>query len=229
MLRRLILWLIAAGFLAYVFLFAPPLRVNLLEPVQTLLRGQLPSINPVTISLFSMIGIWLLIYSCLIFPDGRMQKLPAWAFMLAAIASGFLALVPYLALREPNQQFSGEKDAWLKWLDSPATGLILTGSTLFLLGFAVFLGDWGAFVQVFRSDKFIHAMTLAFFILCLLFPYPTLLSDDMARRGLRSDSMLFWVVALIPLFGPLLYLCIRPPLLMFRSKSPEYSGSGLGQ
>lgn len=229
MLRRLILWTIAIGFLAYVFLLSPPLTVNLLEPLQTLLKGQIPSLNPVTISLFSMIGIWLLIYSCLIFPDGRMQKLSAWAFMLASVASGFLALIPYLALREPNQQFSGEKDIWLKWLDSPVTGLILTLSTLFLLGFALFFGDWGAFVQTFNSDRFIHAMTIAFFILCLLFPYPTLLSDDMARRGLSTDSPLFAVVAFVPLFGPLLYLCIRPPLLMFRNKSAEYSGSGFGQ
>ncbi len=229
MLRRLILWLIELGFLAYVFLFAPPLRVNLLEPVQMLLKGQIPAINPVTISLFSMIGIWLLIYSCLIFPDGRMQKLPAWAFMLGSVGTGFLSLVPYLALREPNQQFSGEKDAWLKWLDSPIMGLILTGSTLFLLGFALFFGDWGAFAQVFQSDRFIHAMTLAFGVLCLLFPYPTLLTDDMARRGLRHDSQLYGLVAFIPLFGPLLYLCIRPPLLMFRAKSPEYSGSGLNR
>lgn len=229
MLRRLTLWLIEIGFLVYVFGFAPPLRVNLLEPVQSLLRGQLPTINPVTIALFSMIGIWLLIYSCLVFPDGRMQKLPAWAFMLGSVATGILTLIPYLALREPNQEFSGDKDTWLNWLDSPVTGLILTASTLFLLGFALFFGDWGAFVQTFRSDRFIHAMTLAFFILCLLFPYPTLLSDDMARRGLRSDSPLFSLVAYLPLFGPLLYLCIRPPLLMFRHKSPEYFGSGLSR
>ncbi|WP_088891342.1 hypothetical protein [Leptolyngbya ohadii] len=227
MLRRGFLWLIEIGFPVYVFLFAPPLRVNLLEPFQTLLEGQIPSINPVTIALFSMIGIWILIYSCLTFPDGRMQKLPAWAFMIGSAATGILSLIPYLALREPNQQFSGEKDTWIKWLDSPAAGLILTVSTLFLLGFAVIFGDWSAFVQVFRSDRFIHAMTLAFFIFCLLFPYPTLLSDDMARRGLRSDSQLFWIVALVPLFGPLLYLCIRPPLLMSRSQTREYSGSGI--
>jgi hypothetical protein len=46
--------------------------------------------------------------------------------------------------------------------------------------------------------------------LCLLFP--TLLGDDMARRGLKNSSV-FWAVALVPLVGSLLYLCLRPQLL----------------
>jgi len=33
----------------------------------------------------------------------------------------------------------------------------------------------------------------------------------MARRGINNPA-LFWTVALIPLFGPLAYLCLRPPL-----------------
>lgn len=33
----------------------------------------------------------------------------------------------------------------------------------------------------------------------------------MARRGLKNPQ-LFWLTALIPLFGPLIYLCLRPPL-----------------
>ncbi len=212
--RKLVLWLLWLGFIVYVFLFTPPLQPDTLQPLQTLLAGQLPRINPVIISLFSMVGIWLLIYSCLIFADGKMQKLPAWVFMLASVATGTVALIPYLALREPNQSFSGRKDTLLEVLDTRSTGVILTISTLILLAFAVFFGDWSAFGREFQTNRFIHAMSLAFGLFCLLFPYPTLLSDDMARRGLTSNSQLFWFVALVPLFGPLLYLCLRPGLLV---------------
>jgi hypothetical protein len=38
-----------------------------------------------------------------------------------------------------------------------------------------------------------------------------LLGDDMARRGWKNPQM-FWLIALIPLVGPLIYLCVRPPL-----------------
>lgn len=215
--RRGILWLLWLGFIVYVLLFAPPLQPDTFQPIQTLLSGQIPQINPVVVSLFSLVGIWLLIYSCLIFPDGRMQKLPAWAFMLASAGTGVLALIPYLALREPNQQFSGAKDGWLEWLESPLTGVILTISTIALLGYALIFGDWSAFVHEFLTNRFVHAMSLAFCLFYLLFPYPTLLNDDMARRGLNSDSQLFRLIAFIPLFGPLAYLCLRPPLLAFRT------------
>lgn len=215
--RKLVLWLVWFGFIVYVLLFAPPLKPDTFQPIQTLLAGQIPGINPVIVSLFNLVGIWLLIYSCLVFTDGRMQKLPAWAFMLASAGLGVIALIPYLALREPNQSFSGVKDAWIELLESPLTGVILTLSTLFLLAYALLFGDWSAFVQEFQTNRFIHAMSLAFCLFGLLFPFPTLLSDDMARRGLTSNSQLFWLVALIPLFGPLAYLCLRPRLLESRA------------
>lgn len=199
--RQLGLWMVWVGFIFYVFVFAPPF-----------LAGQPWLLNPVVISLFSMVGIWLLIYSCLLFIDGRMQRLPAWAFLLTGAATGVLGLIPYLALREPNQTFNGTQDGWLKWLDARSTGILLTISTLVLLGFAISFGDWSEYARSFQTNGFIHAMSLAFCLFALLFPYPTLLSDDMARRGLSSSSQFFWVVALIPLFGSLAYLCLRPPL-----------------
>lgn len=215
--RKAILWFVWFGFIIYVLLFAPPLQPDTFQPVQTLLAGKLPTINPIVVSLFSLIGIWILIYSCLIFPDGRMQKLPAWAFILASAGTGVLALIPYLALREPNQQFSGAKDVGLELLESSTTGIILTISTLGLLFYALFFGDWSTFGHDFLTDRFIHAMSLAFCLFCLLFPVPTLLSDDMARRGLSNDSQFFQLVAFVPLFGPLAYLCLRPSLLAFRT------------
>lgn len=213
MARSLGLWLIWVGFIAYVLLLAPPLQLDTLQPLQTLLSGKIPLINPVLISLFSLVGIWISIYSCLMFADGRMQRLSAWAFVLASLGTGILALIPYLALREPNQQFTGQKDPWLALLDSRSTGVILSLSTFVLLGFALIFGDWAAFWQEFLTNRFVHGMSLALCLFALLFPYPTLLRDDMARRGLTHESQLFWLTAFMPLLGPLVYLCLRPPLL----------------
>jgi hypothetical protein len=211
--RRLGLGLIGVGFILYVVVFAPPF-----------FGGQPWLLNPIVIAVFSMVGIWLLIYSCLVFADGRMQRLPAWAFLGAAIATGILGLIPYLALREPNQAFQGTKDWWLSWLDARSTGVLLAISTSGILGFGIVFGDWNEFARSFQTNGFIHAMTLAVCLFALLFPYPTLLSDDMARRGLMSDSQFFWVVALIPLFGPLLYVCLRPPLLTSKTALHDWGG-----
>jgi len=216
MMRSRILWLIWVGFIVYLFFLAPPIQTDPFEPLRSLLSGQFPTINPVTIALFSLIGIWLMIYSCLVFPDGRTQNLPVWLFMLASLATGVFALIPYLALRRPNQSFSGSKNPWIASLDSQVTGIILSVSTLILILFAVVWGNWAEFAHELTTNRFFHGMSLAFCLLCLLFPYPTLLQDDMARRGLTTDSQLFGITVWLPLLGPLIYLCLRPTLLAFR-------------
>lgn len=209
--RKIALWSLWAGFIAYVLLLAPPLNLQeTLTLLKKLLTGQWADINPIILSLFALIGVWLQIYSCVLFFDGRMQKIPFWPFALASVGTGVIGLIPYLALREANQEFSGRKDAFLKLLDSRSTGVILALFTVGLLAFGLLAGDWGDFIQQFQDARFINGMSLAFCLFCLLFP--TVLGDDMARRGFLSNSQLFWVVALVPLLGPLGYLCWRPRL-----------------
>lgn len=211
MVRKITLWLIWAGFIAYVLLLAPPLHLQeTLTLLKNLLTVQWTKINPIILSLFSLIGVWIQIYSCVLFFDGRMQKIPFWPFALASLGAGVIGLIPYLALREANQEFSGNKDGLLKLLDSRSTGVILTVFTLGLLVFGFLAGDWGDFIDQFQGDRFINGMSLAFCLFCLLFP--TVLGDDLARRGFLSNSQLFWIIALIPLLGPLAYLCWRPSL-----------------
>lgn len=211
MVRKIALWLLWAGFIAYILLLAPPIHLQeTLTLVKKLLTGQWADINPIILSLFALVGIWLQIYSCLLFIDGRMQKIPFWPFALASVGTGVIGLLPYLALREANQEVSGQKDSFLKLLDSRSTGIVLTLFTIGLLAYGLLTGNWGDFMQQFQGDRFINGMSLAFCLFCLLFP--TVLGDDMARRGFLSNSQLFWIIALVPLLGPLAYLCWRPPL-----------------
>ncbi|WP_298921368.1 hypothetical protein [uncultured Nostoc sp.] len=208
---KLGLWLLWAGFIAYILLLAPPLHLGetltLLKNIFTL---QWAAINPIILSLFSLVGIWLLIYSSLLFIDGRMQSIPFWPFAITSVGSGVLGLLPYLALREPNQQFSGQKDAFLNLLDSHLYGIVLTFSTLVLFVYGFALGDWGDYVQQFQSDRFINGMSLAFCLFYVLFP--TVVGDDMARRRFPNAEV-FLAVAFVPLLGSLAYLCLRPPLV----------------
>lgn len=207
--RKIGFWLLWVGVVAYAFLLAPPNQPDTVELIKNLSTGKWEGINPLIIALFNIMGIWPLIYSCLMFIDGREQKIPAWPFATASFGVGAFALLPYLALRQPNQEFTGSKDIFLKLLDSRWLGVALTLGTLGLLSFGVLNGNWGDFIQEWQTSRFIHVMSLDFCLLCLLFP--ALLGDDMARRGLKN-SQLFWAVALVPLVGPLLYLCLRPPL-----------------
>ncbi|MEH1961633.1 MAG: DUF2834 domain-containing protein [Nostoc sp.] len=201
-----VLWL---GFITYAFFLAPPEQPGTFELIKNLSIGQWQGVNPLVIALFNLMGIWPLIYSAVVFIDGRGQKIPAWLFAIASFAVGAFALLPYLALREPNNNFVGKKNAFLKLLDSRVTGIVLTVATVILVAYGLTGGDWDSFVQQWQTNRFINVMSLDFCLLCLLFP--TLLGDDMARRGWKNPQ-LFWLIALIPLFGPLIYLSVRPPL-----------------
>ena len=200
-----VLWL---GFIVYAFFLAPPEQPGTFELIKNLSSGQWQGVNPLVIALFNLMGIWPLIYSAVVFIDGRGQKIPAWLFAIASFPVGIFALLPYLALREPNNKFVGKKNALLKLLDSRVTGVVLTVATVILVAYALRGGDWGSFMQQWQTNRFINVMSLDFCLLCLLFP--ALLGDDMARRS--WNPQFFWLIALIPLFGPLIYLSVRPPL-----------------
>ncbi len=203
-----VFWLVWLGFITYAVIFAPPDRPDTFEVIKNLSTGQWQGINPIIVTLFNIMGVWPIIYSCLTFIDGRGQKIPAWPFATASFAVGAFALLPYLAMRQA-QPFTGKKNLFLKILDSRLTGFALAMGTIILINYGL-RGDWGDFVQQWQTSRFIHVMSLDFCLLSLLFP--ALLGDDMARRGWKNPQI-FWLTALIPLFGPLIYLCVRPPLL----------------
>lgn len=204
-----IFWLLWIGLVAYAFLAAPPDQPDTLTLIQNLSIGRWKGVNSIVIALFNLMGIWPMIYSCLLLIDGRTQKLPAWPFAIASFGVGAFALLPYLALRQPNTEFPGQKNVFLKVLDSRWTGIILTIGAVALVIYGLVAGDWGDFAQQWQTSRFIHVMSIDFCLLCLLFP--ALLGDDLARRGIKNSGI-FWLVALVPLFGPLAYLSVRPPL-----------------
>jgi len=209
MIRKIAFGLLWLGFVAYAFFLAPPEQPDTFDLIKNLSTGQWQGVNPLVIALFNLMGIWPIIYSAVVFIDGRGQKIPAWPFAVASFTVGVFALLPYLAIREPNNKFVGKKNTLLKLLDSRVTGFVLTLATAILVAYGLREGDWGNFVQQWQTNRFINVMSLDFCLLCLLFP--VLLGDDMTRRGWKNPQF-FWLIALIPLFGPLIYLSVRPPL-----------------
>ncbi|MEG4008664.1 DUF2834 domain-containing protein [Microcoleus sp. Pol11C1] len=209
MFRKIGFWLLWIAFTTYAFVFAPPDSPETITLITNLSTGKIADINPLIVALFNIMGVWPLIYSCLLFADGRGQKIPAWLFAVLSFGVGAFALLPYLALREPNPEFRGHKNIFLKILDSRFTGIFLTLAAVGLVAFGLTKGDWYDFFTQWQTNRFIHVMSLDFCMLCLLFP--ALLGDDMARRGMQNSTA-FWAVTLVPLFGPLAYLCTRKSL-----------------
>ncbi len=202
-----VLWL---SFVGYALIFAPPDDPNTLDLIVRLSSGKFDGINPLVVNLFNIMGILPLMYCCFLYSDGRGQKLPAWAFSAGSFGLGAFALLPYLIWRKENPGFTGEKNWVIKLWDSRLTAIAITIGALVLLTLGLTQGDWADFVRQWRSSRFIHVMSLDFCLLSSL--VPTLLKDDMTRRGLNQD-WIFWAVSLVPLFGPLAYLVVRPAIV----------------
>ncbi|WOD39595.1 DUF2834 domain-containing protein [Nodosilinea sp. E11] len=207
--KRFIFWGLWLGFVLYAFILAPPDRPDTVDLIFRLSTGAWDGINPVVVAVFNAMGLWPVVYAAVALVDGQGQKLRAWPFVVMSFAVGAFALLPYLALRQPNPQFSGSKNALLRLLEARWLGALLTAGAIALAGFALLKGDWPDFWQQWQTSRFINVMSLDFCALWLLFP--VLLKDDMARRGLSQPWVTAAVLAL-PLVGACLYLTLRPPL-----------------
>jgi hypothetical protein len=209
------LWL---GFVSYAFLLAPPDRPDTLQLIIDLSTGKWTGINPLIIALFNLMGILPMVYACLILIDGKIQKLPAGIFSAISFGVGAFAILPYLAIR---QSLSGaevervrsngiDRHGIIKLVDSRWLGVALTIGTSILLVYGITQGNWPDFVRQWQTSRFIHVMSLDFCLLTLLLPVA--IADDINLRYFTNPQtikLLSW----LPLFGALIYLCIRPNLI----------------
>jgi hypothetical protein len=209
--QKLVFWSIWVGLILYATLLAPPNDPNTAQLILDLSTGKWEGINTLVIALFNLMGIWPIIYMMVLLFDGRGQKIPAWAFVVGSFGLGAFALLPYLALRQPNVEFSGDKNSLLNILDSRWLSIAVTLGGLTLLGYGLIGGDWADFARQWETSKFIHVMSLDFCLLCLLFTFTV--QDDLKRREIPDNSPLQWIVW-VPFWGALVYLCWRSPTMV---------------
>jgi hypothetical protein len=211
----LIFWPIWVAFVAYAFLLAPADSPTTWQLIVNLSTGQWTGINPIVIALFNLMGIWPMAYGAVMLFEQSEKFRPGW-FCGASFGVGAFAILPYLALRKPRTESALPTKPLLKMLDSRWLAIALIVGSLFLLTYGITQGDWGAFVQQWRSERFIHVMSLDFIMLWLLFA--VLAKDDAQRRGANGNLL---AVCLVPLLGALVYLLLRPQLLATSAEAPR--------
>jgi hypothetical protein len=69
--RRAVLWLIWVGFVGYTLWLAPLDRPETWEIARKLVTLQWQDINAYLLAIFWLMGVWPMIYACLMFIDGR--------------------------------------------------------------------------------------------------------------------------------------------------------------
>ncbi|MEI6426770.1 MAG: DUF2834 domain-containing protein [Pseudanabaena sp. ELA607] len=234
-LPRLALFLLWLGFGIYAFGFAPADQPNTPELIKRLVVGQWQGIDGYVVCLFNLMGVLPAIYAAVLCTEGKRQRVPTGLFVGLSFFVGAFAMLPYLVLRHPEPQIvldvSNKSDEpnltsatnaeltalanqtkpkwWAKAFGGKFTGIILVMITSYFLYYGWQQGNFNDFIQLWQRDRFIHVMGLDFCLLNSLLPI--ILWDDLSRRNCRQGKWLWWCLGL-PLIGPLLYLCIRPPV-----------------
>jgi hypothetical protein len=103
MIRKVLLAWIWASFVVYTIRLAPLDQPETWAIAKRLLTLQWGDLNAYLVAIFCLMGVWPMIFACLMFFDGKMQKIPAWPYFLGSNGTGVLCLLPYLILRQPNQ------------------------------------------------------------------------------------------------------------------------------
>lgn len=210
MARKIIFGSIWLAFVLYAIFLAPAAGgQETLDLIINLCLIKWQGINPIIIAIFYIMGVFPWIYAAFILFDSPGQKISAYPFFIASIGFGAFALLPYFAFRKPNTTWNGEKNQLLRVLDSRLMAMISSITIVVFIFWGLIKGDWLDFIAQWETSQFIHIMSLDFCLLCLLFL--DILQDDMERRGIKQNHF-FWLAGLIPLFGALVYWCLRPQL-----------------
>ena len=169
--------------------------------------GQISGINPIVVAMFFIMGIFPFVYAAFILFENHEKQVSPYPFFLGSMGLGAFVLLPYLALRQPEGTWDGQKNLLQKALDSRLMAISTFVALVVLLFWGTTQGDWSDFANQWQTTKFIHIMTIDFCFLCLLFP--AVFKADFARREVTGSLK---AIAYIPLFGALIYWCLRPQL-----------------
>ena len=181
----------AAGWLLLVFIAFGPLAPTESRPDQSewiwrLLSGQWEGENVVLVALFQCMGIWPMLMVLRLRAVWTDPGRPAWPFLGGAFVLGCFALLPWFAwtTREEAPAPPASRGA-------AALSAVLGASALGLLGWGAFSGDAAGFLELFRSDAFVWAMSWDFVAFWLL-------AACLAPTGSRFGRGGWW----LPLVGP---------------------------
>lgn len=144
--------------------------------------------------------------------DGQNQPLNGTLTTLLAMALGGFIILPYMGLRRSENAKKYRTNIFVRIFESKLLVILLMVLTIGCIAFGLKFGYTSAFLHEFRSNQFIHIMTIDFFVVS--FSFPELIADDLKRRNMnqKNQCQFYSRLCFVPLMGPLIYLYQRKPL-----------------
>jgi hypothetical protein len=164
--------------------------------------------DPMVFMVFNILGVWPIIMVAMLVQDTQ-GRLKAFPFALSSMVLGNSALYIYLLLRKEQKPFAGPITPVIRFAESKILALALLAATVSLLVYGLSQGSFAAFMDTWHSNVFVNVMTVDFFLFPIAFA--CVLADDMRRRNMPVNG-LFWLYALLPALGAVIYLTLRTPL-----------------
>lgn len=215
-----------ASLVAYAAFVAPTSPAGFDENlVQQIIAQQGP---PTFSGLFNVMGVWPAVYASLLIPSARIVQTddkrfapPATPFVAASVAFGAFALLPYLAITKFREAADGavaDEAAWegrtggfvAKILESKIQAALLVGAVAACAYQASSGGLAGVeeFKAMFATSKLVNVTSCDCATLSLCAPFWA--ASDARRRGV--DANWPFLLSLLPIMGPAVYLLLRPQL-----------------
>ncbi|KAL7540035.1 hypothetical protein ACHAXR_009807 [Thalassiosira sp. AJA248-18] len=183
-----------------------------------------PGFNELFITVFNLLGLYVVPMACLLLPGAKGQKLPATPFILGSMFGGYGLLGPYAFTRTPNPTPVSKAD--LGWFTANVLEnklfnyfilLMFTSAYITSGALGAFISDPGQLIEgygdMFSETAIVSASSFDFLILTL--SAASFIPEDLSRRGYDgevSKELIAASTALLPGVGVALYCALRPSL-----------------
>lgn len=188
--------------------FAPEGGASIADTIAGVMQAGNAAFDPMVFMVFNLLGVWPLIMLAILVQDNQ-GRLKAWPFALSSMVLGNSALYIYLFVRKEQKTFEGAITPLIRFAESKILAVALLATTVGLLAYGLSQGSFTAFVETWHVNVFVNVMTVDFFLFPIAFAF--VLADDMRRRHMPINGF-FWLYALVPALGAVIYLTLRAPL-----------------
>ncbi|RNA66076.1 hypothetical protein EBO34_20190 [Alteribacter keqinensis] len=146
--------------LSYTIFLAPGHGFGDDPTARALVSGDFSNVDPLVTAVFSMLGLYPVIFLMLLIPKDRCRW-PAWPFALFSFGLGAFSILPYLAFRKDVTRREARGPGWLRSvLLHPITIVfaLFIAVTLYLT--AITGGSVTAYGEAFMSSHLVSTMTV---------------------------------------------------------------------
>ncbi|NJP39002.1 hypothetical protein [Alkalicoccus luteus] len=151
----------------YAVFFAPG-EQNADDPfLSAIIEGRIQDLNPLTVAVFTMLGIYPLLFLLLLIPKDT-RRVPAWLFALFSFGLGAFTILPYMAVRGRVTRESPRGPRFLQHALTHPAAYLLTGVAGAAVLLSALAGSITGYIDDFQQSHLVSVMSVDFLVVIWL-------------------------------------------------------------